>query len=140
VSELSFHGAVEDDVDAILALWKAAAEDASRPPDTAGALQRLIQRDPEALALVTDGQAIVGTLVAGWDGWRCHLYRLAVHPDYRRRGIARELLGRAENRLAALGGIRADAMVLDVNDSAHQVWAATGYRRQPDWSRWVKEL
>ncbi|WP_405737448.1 GNAT family N-acetyltransferase [Streptomyces sp. NBC_01537] len=32
------------------------------------------------------------------DGWRCHLYRLAVHPGHRRQGIA--LLDAAEQRFA----------------------------------------
>ena len=35
---------------------------------------------------------VVGTVIAGWDGWRAHLYRLAVAPDLRGRGIARQLL------------------------------------------------
>jgi ribosomal protein S18 acetylase RimI-like enzyme len=140
VSELTFRFAAPSDVAAVLAFWARAAEDSGRPADTADALERLVQRDAEALTLVTDDDVIVGTLVAGWDGWRCHLYRLAVHPEYRRLGIARALLAKAEERLASLGGNRADAMVLDANDSAHHVWAGTGYRRQPDWSRWVKAL
>jgi ribosomal protein S18 acetylase RimI-like enzyme len=140
VSALTFRLAAAGDVAAVLAFWGVAAEDSGRPADTPDALARLIQRDAEALTLVMDGDAIVGTLVAGWDGWRCHIYRLAVHPDYRQRGIARELLTRAEQRLASLGGSRADAMVLDANDSAHPVWERSGYTRQPDWSRWIKPL
>jgi hypothetical protein len=31
-------------------------------------------------------------------------------------------------------------MVLDDNDGAHAIWAASGYRRQDEWSRWVKPL
>jgi ribosomal protein S18 acetylase RimI-like enzyme len=140
VADLSFRSAVLSDVEAVLGFWTIAAEDSSRPADTADALERLIRRDAEALMLVTDGDAIVGSLVAGWDGWRCHLYRLAVHPQYRRSGIAHALLARAEERFATLGGTRADAMVLDDNDSAHDVWSNTGYRRQPTWSRWVKPI
>ena len=78
--------------------------------------------------------------MVGWDGWRCHLYRLAVRPDYRRRGIGTALLKRAEERFVALGGARADAMVLDGNDSAHQAWSQAGYAPQAEWSRWVKSL
>lgn len=33
-----------------------------------------------------------------------------------------------------------DAMVLDGNEAAHAIWAAHGYRRQDDWSRWIKPL
>ena len=126
------------DLDAVLELWHVAAENASRPPDTAGALVALLERDPGALLVAEDGAQLVGSVIAGWDGWRGHLYRLAVHPDLRRAGVGRALLGAAEARLAALGAQRFDAMVLDGNELGSRVWEAAGYRRQDDWGRWVK--
>ena len=140
MTELTYRSAVFTDVDPILRFWKAAAEDSNRPVDSADAVQRVIQRDPEALVLAWAGDVIVGSLVIGWDGWRCHLYRLAVLPEYRRRGIGTALLGRAEERFLAFGGTRADAMVLDGNESAHRLWSRAGYTRQGEWSRWVKFL
>ena len=137
---LSFRTAVAADAAEVLAFWGRAAEDAHRPSDSAAAVERLVERDPDALLLALDGERIVGTVVAGWDGWRCHLYRLAVDPDRRRSGIGRELVRRAEARFIALGGTRGDAMVLDDNELAHTAWAASGYSRQDEWSRWVKPL
>ena len=129
-----------DDVPAILAFWKIAAEDTNRSGDDAAAVEALITRDPSALLLaVTDGD-IVGSLIAGFDGWRCHLYRFAVHPDRRRQGIGGRLLTAAEERFRGFGGRRADAMVLDDNTLAHHAWAAAGYAPQEDWRRWVKSL
>ncbi len=119
------------DVDSILLFWKQAAEDSNRPMDSHDAVHRLIDRDADALVLVMDDQLIVGSLVIGWDGWRCHLYRLAVLPDYRRRGIGTALLKRAEERFLAFGGTRSDAMVLDGNDMAHQLWSRAGYTQGP---------
>ena len=128
------------DVPAVLAFWRVAAEDAHRPVDTPGGLATLHLRDPDALILAVDGERIVGTVIAGWDGWRCHLYRLAVAPGRRREGIARALVTAAEERFRILGGTRVDAMVLDDNDRAHRIWQACGYRRQEEWSRWIKPL
>ena len=99
---------------------------------------RSIERDPEALLIAEVDGRLAGTLVVGWDGWRCHLYRLAVDPGRRRDGIGRALITAAENRIRSLGGTRIDAMVLDDNPGAHAIWAAGGYHRQEDWSRWVK--
>ena len=125
---------------AVLEFWQVAAENDSRPADTAAAVEALHRRDPDALILAVDDAGIVGTVIAGWDGWRCHLYRLAVAPWRRREGIGGRLIAAAEERFRTFGGTRADAMVLDGNTVAHGIWAGHGYRRQAEWSRWVKAL
>jgi ribosomal protein S18 acetylase RimI-like enzyme len=127
------------DVAALLAFWLVAGEPTDRH-DTHAAVARLVAHDPDAVILADDGGEIVGSVVAGWDGWRCHLYRLAVHPERRRQGIATALLAAAEERFVAVGGRRADAMVLDDNALGAGAWAAAGYARQEHWSRWVKPL
>jgi ribosomal protein S18 acetylase RimI-like enzyme len=129
-----------DELDAVLAFWGTAAENDHRPADSRAAIEALHQRDPLALILAVDGGEIVGSVIAGWDGWRCHLYRLAVAPSRRRQGIGQALILAAEERFRALGGTRADAMVLDDNAGARGAWASGGYRRQAEWSRWVKPL
>ncbi len=128
------------DIPEVLEFWQTAAEDAHRPPDSAAALAALLARDPAALLLAHDDDRLVGTVIAGWDGWRCHLYRLAVAPDRRRAGIGAALIAAAEDRLRDLGGTRADAMVLTDNATAHRAWTRAGYAPQPEWSRWVKPL
>ena len=128
------------DLDAILALWQQAAENDSRPPDTAEAVLALLGRDPEAVILADHDGALIGSIIAGWDGWRYHLYRLAVRPDWRKQGVGSALLSAAENRLKALGATRLDAMVLNGNDLGRNLWQAQGYQQQDDWRRWVKHL
>ncbi|MFG3257654.1 GNAT family N-acetyltransferase [Streptomyces sp. NPDC048172] len=139
MDELRIRAADAADIDGVLAFWAEAAEGTSVSDDRDG-VARLIDRDPEALLLAEEDGRLVGTVIAGWDGWRCSLYRLAVHPSARRKGVARALLAAAEERFAALGGRRGDAMVLDDNERAHRAWAAAGYAPQPQWSRWVKPL
>lgn len=124
----------------ILDFWVQNAENGSRPTDTADAIRTLVEKDPEALILAVDNDEIVGTIIAGWNGWRSGLYRLAVREDKRSQGIGRLLVERALERFIALGVSRVDAMVLDDNETAHSAWASYGFTRQNNWSRWVKNL
>ncbi|GAA1887058.1 GNAT family N-acetyltransferase [Streptomyces durmitorensis] len=139
MSDLHIRCAAPADIDTVLRFWREAAEGTSISDDRDG-VARLVARDPDALLLAERDGRIAGTAIAGFDGWRCHLYRLAVHPDHRRQGIGSALLAAAEERFLGLGGRRGDAMVLDRNEPAHHAWHAAGYAPQPQWSRWVKHL
>ncbi|MGW0362822.1 GNAT family N-acetyltransferase [Streptomyces sp. NPDC002990] len=139
MSDLDIGPASAAELSAVLDFWKTAAEGTSISDDLAG-VELLHERDPYALLLARHDGVLVGTVIAGFDGWRCHLYRLAVHPGHRRRGIGAALLAVAEERFRALGGRRGDAMVLDRNEQAHRAWDAAGYGPEDHWTRWVKPL
>jgi ribosomal protein S18 acetylase RimI-like enzyme len=129
--------ATADDVEAVLALWRAAGS-APTVSDDAYSVRALVAHDPDALVVAEVDGTVVGSLVAAWDGWRGHLYRMAVHPDHRRQRIAAALAAEGERRLAARGCRRVDAIVLRDEADARALWAAMGYHEQHDVTRWVK--
>ncbi|MFF3645138.1 GNAT family N-acetyltransferase [Streptomyces sp. NPDC002564] len=139
MDDLRIRAAEPADLDGVLAFWKEAAEGTSISDDRSG-VERLVARDPDALLLAERDGELAGTVIAGFDGWRCHLYRLAVHPEHRRRGVGSALLAAAEERFVRLGGRRGDAMVLDRNELGRHAWRAAGYAPEPQWTRWVKPL
>ncbi|QAY69097.1 GNAT family N-acetyltransferase [Xylanimonas protaetiae] len=138
VDPLTFRAATLADVDELVGFWLRAGENASRPSDRPDLVRRLVARDPEAVIVAELDGRIVATVVAGWDGWRANLYRLAVEPGLRGRGLGRRMVQLAEARFRELGAERFSAMVLDHNELGQSLWSAAGYVAQDDWSRWVK--
>ncbi len=124
----------------VLALWRR-AEGSRSSTESAEDIRGLLVRDPDALLLAeTDEGEIVGTLIAGWNGWRGSFYRMAVDPAHRRRGLATALVRAGEERFRALGAHRLDAIVETHEPGAMAFWAAAGYGLQTSRSRFVKNL
>jgi ribosomal protein S18 acetylase RimI-like enzyme len=128
------------DVDAVLAVWAAARSTAARTPDDPRVVERLLEHDRGALLVAEVAGQVVGVLIAGWDGWRGNVYRLAVLPSHRREGIARQLVEAGHDRLRAQGARRVTALVGGEEGAAHRVWRAVGYQRDEFVHRFVRDL
>ena len=135
--ELELRRARPDEAPAVLALWRN-AELFPSSTDDVDSVRRLIEHDAAALLVADLGGEVVGSVCATWDGWRGNLYRLAVHPDHRRRGIALKLVARAEGWIADQGGRRISSIVVDEDEPAVEFWRAAGYERDDRVSRFVK--
>ena len=127
-----------DEGPALLDLWHHADASPS-PTDTPEQVDQVIQ-DPAASVLVAvDHDLLVGSIIGGWDGWRGNIYRLAVLPSYRRRGVARALVAAAEERLAARGALRVSALVEHDHPWAVGFWDSL-YEPDPRMIRYVRKV
>jgi ribosomal protein S18 acetylase RimI-like enzyme len=129
-----------DDIDGVLAVWEEARSAAAMTPDDADAVARLIDHTPDALLVAECDGEVVGVLVAAWDGWRGNMYRLAVLPAHRGRGIGRRLVEAGHERLRAKGARRVTALVARGEEEAVGLWRATGYRLDEQMARFVRDL
>lgn len=124
----------------ILEIWRQ-AEAIPRPTDTLPEVQRIVREHPGTLLVGEENGRLVGSVIAGWDGWRGGIYRLAVLPECRRRGVARALVAESERQLAARGARRLSAMVARDEPQAVAFWnAAVGWAQEPRWHRYAKDL
>jgi ribosomal protein S18 acetylase RimI-like enzyme len=92
---------VEDQV-AVIALWH---ECALVVPwnDPAQDIFLKLQVQPELFLVGLIGNAVIATVMAGYDGHRGWLNYLAVSPECQKRGVGRRMVGAAQTRLAAIG-------------------------------------
>jgi ribosomal protein S18 acetylase RimI-like enzyme len=125
------------DVDSVLRLWLASAAEPTHTDDV-DSLRALVTHDPSALIIAEEVGSIVGSVIAAWDGWRGSIYRLVVAPAHRRRGLGRQLLGRAEARLAAVGAVRLQAIVVETERQAIDFWGDSEWERQGHRVRFVR--
>src|SRR5262245_605234 len=127
------------DLDEVVHLWHREGGPTSLPGGLPEATA-LLQRDADALFVARVGPRLVGTLIVGWDGWRCHLYRLVVEPPWRRTGVATRLVAAARTRARALGAQKIDALVALDNDPAITVWNRQGFVHDARDGRWSLRL
>jgi ribosomal protein S18 acetylase RimI-like enzyme len=138
IPDWTIGSAAPADIEAVLSLWNRAGI----PPgvsDTASGLAGLLAADPEALLIAECSGAVIGSLIACWDGWRGSFYRLAVQPERRREGIATALVREGERRLRRKGAARLTAIVAEDEPRALEFWCAVGYARQPHRIRFLRE-
>ncbi len=125
VVAINYRACRPEDIERVLELWKIGAPGGST--NTRAALETRLIRDRELFLLAWDGNVLAGSLIGAWDGWRANMYRLAVHPEYRRRGIGGELVRRVEEIVRGAGATRIYALAIVDSPEASPFWAALGY-------------
>jgi len=124
-----------EDLDDVVDFWAREGGPTSLPGGVAEA-RALVRRDPEALLIARVDEALIGTVIVGWDGWRCHLYRLVVAPGWRRSGVATGLVAEARARALAAGARKIDATVNLGNGPAIAFWEGQQFEQDPRDGRW----
>lgn len=138
-SEFFIRKCVPTDAEAVLTLWRLAEATVSVTDSVEDIRKATAANSTHFLVAETGGQ-IVGSIIGAFDGWRGNIYRLVVHPQYRRRGLARMLVSEVEKRFAQQGVKRITALVEKDHPWAMAFWQAVGYQLDQRMVRFVLNL
>lgn len=117
--------APEDEV-AVISLWEAAG--LTRPwNDPRKDIARKLRVQPEWFMVAITRGAIVGSVMAGYDGHRGWVNYLAVMPSSRRAGIGRALMTEVERVLGEAGCPKINLQIRGTNHAAVAFYEAIGY-------------
>jgi ribosomal protein S18 acetylase RimI-like enzyme len=116
-----------DRFEGVAALWREAFPD--DPPWNAAAVSipEKTALQPDLLLIAVEGDVVVGSVMAGYDGHRGWLYSAAVLGTHRGRGIGSALVHEAERRLAALGCRKINLQVRGSNAPVVEFYRRLGY-------------
>lgn len=92
-----------EDRDAVMSLWKTIWPNLAPHNDPLADIERKTDHSPDLLLVAETEAGLKGTVIAGFDGHRGYINRLAVPSEDRRSGIGQALMLEAERRLLSQG-------------------------------------
>lgn len=115
------------DENAVVGLWELTFP--NEPPwnESRALIAQKLTTQPDLFFVCLLDTEIVGTVIAGYDGVRGWVHKLAVSPDYQGQGIGRVLMSHAETALKSLGCVKLNLQVRSKNDPAAHFYESVGY-------------
>ena len=111
---------------AVIALWRKC--DLVRPQnDPAKDIRRKVAERPELFLVAIEGETVVGSVMAGYEGHRGWINYLACDPAHQRRGIGRALMAEAERLLRAAGCPKINLQIRSTNSAVIAFYRAIGF-------------
>jgi len=118
-----------DDEPAVVALWQQCQ--LTRPwNDPRKDVARKLKVQPELFLVGVENAAIVGTVMAGYEGHRGWVNYLAVAPAFRGRGFARALMDRVEEVLLGMGCPKISLLIRSSNPEVMAFYRHIGYAQE----------
>ena len=112
------------------ALWQEAFTNDAPWNKASTAIAEKMRFQPDLMLVALEGP-VVGSVMAGYEGHRGWISRIAVLRAHRHKRIGQALLLEAENRLAALGCIKINLQILETNSAVVRFYEEAGYEIEP---------
>ena len=115
----------------VAALWREAFPNDAPWNSADIAIPEKLKVQPDLLLVALQSEKVVGSIMAGYDGHRGWISRIAVLQSHRSKGVGRSLIAHAESRLEALGCIKINLQVVTSNKTTTVFYKRMGYSIEP---------
>ena len=124
---------VINDYDDVYALWMSCSGmGLNNLDDSREGIDRFLERNPDTCFVAECDNKIVGAIIVGNDGRRGYIYHTAVNLQYRKRGIARQLVEASMKELKQVGINKVALVVFDKNENGNLFWEKLGFTARED--------
>ena len=121
------------DYEGVYSLWMSCAGmGLNNLDDSKDGIEKFINRNPDTCLVAEEDSRIVGVIMAGNDGRRGYIYHTAVNPQYRKKGIAKQLVNKAVTELKLQGINKVALVVFDRNEAGNAFWESQGFQVRGD--------
>ena len=110
------------------ALWKASEGIGLSSADEPAGIRSYLERNAGFSFTARHEGRLIGAVLCGHDGRRGFLHHLAVHPEYRQKGVGQVLVEKCHAALRSIGIEKVHIFVYHTNQTALSFWLRVGYK------------
>lgn len=123
----------KEDYDKVYELWlSCAGMGLNHLDDSKHGIEKFLNRNPDTCFVAENNEGIIGAIIVGNDGRRGYIYHTAVNPQYRKQGIASQLVDTAMEALKKCGINKVALVVFDRNQDGNLFWEKQGFSVRED--------
>lgn len=137
---IEIHEMVIDDYDEIYRLWDMSDQIGLSKADSRYGIQKFLERNPGMSYVAVENGKIIGAVLCGHDGRRGYIHHLMVHPDYRRKGLGRSLVGRCMYALTRIGIQKCHLFIYEDNEAGMKFWEQLGWEKRVELSMMSQDI
>ena len=121
------------DYDEVYSLWTSCkGMGLNSLDDTKDGIAKFLRRNPDTCFVALIDDKIIGAILVGTDGRRAYIYHTAVHPDYRKQGVAKSLVDTTLSAVENLGINKVALVVFSRNQIGNDFWEKMGFTTRED--------
>jgi ribosomal protein S18 acetylase RimI-like enzyme len=121
---------VEEDRQEVIGLWTTVFPDDPSWNEPNLVIDTKLTVQPQLFFVAEVAGSVVGTTIAGFDGFRGWIHHVAVHPDFQGSGVAAKIITHAEVGLKKIGCRKVNLQVCESNSTVREFYEARGFKAE----------